>query len=106
LQPITNGATGRQKQQLKEALRLKSRRWFYLPSLPSQPEIFVGNIVDFDEVSLMRKSDLENATRLASLTQFGWHVFAQFLADFYTKPSIDDLKIRRDSGPTKLSIDT
>ena len=54
----------------------------------------------------MRKSDLENATRLASLTQFGWHVFAQFLADFYTKPSIDDLKIRRDSGPTKLSIDT
>jgi hypothetical protein len=106
LQPITKDMDDSQRTQLADALRFKSRRWFYLPALDIQPGACIGNIVDFDEIAIMRRADLENSTRLASLTQFGWHVFSQLLADFYSKPSGDDFNIRRDSGPTMLTFDS
>lgn len=89
---------------MKTALRFENRRWLFIPPIDGQSNEVIGNYINFDEVSVINKADLLSATRIHSLTEFGWHVFSQYLADWYSKPSQDDLKIRK-PGSTKVTLE-
>ena len=102
LHPVTQTVN---KRWLKQSVLMRAKRWFFLPSLPGQADDVLGNIVNFDEVSVVQTLDLENANRVASLTEFGWHIFSQLQADFYSKPSEDDYIIRQGTSDDVISID-
>ena len=86
------------------ALRFENRRWLFIPPIDGQSNNVIGNYINFDEVSVIKKADLLSATRIHSLTEFGWHIFTQYLADWYSKPSQDDFTIRR-PGNTKVTLE-
>ena len=85
--------------------RLNSFKFLYLPPIDNfQGESCFGNIVLMSEISLIANQSLQAATRVASLSEFGWHFLNFFLGATYTNSSEDDLKIRSCNNSKNVTL--
>lgn len=66
------------KSALHHLLSFRSRRDLYLPPLPNEDVPTLGYAILFDGVAQIRMEDLLPATRLCSLSLFGWRIFGSF----------------------------
>jgi len=89
---------------MDQCLKMKSIKYFYMPPLEPQPNDCIGNIALFPEVAYIRNDDLQTATRIASLSEFGWYFFNFFLTVIFTKPSSDDRNIRKNSQASFVEL--
>ena len=92
-------------QLIGECLRMTSLKAMYFPPTRDQVETdIIGNVAIFSEVSSITNNDLQIATRIESLSEFGAHFFNFFVNTIYTKQSSDDINIRHGSQASTVTL--
>lgn len=87
--------TGQIKEAFLSAIRFENAKLFYFPPVDGETLGQFGFLGVFEEISYIENSLLQSSQRLASLSLIGWHLLNAFLVNHYTRPSSDDLKLRR-----------
>lgn len=77
-----------------ELLSFKSARRMYLPQLEGDENTVVCNAVEFDGIAQIRTTDLQLATRYASLSLVGWRVFGTLVRNLMARTGEAEVKLR------------
>ncbi len=99
-----NSLDGSIKNAFLESINLHNNKLFYLPPFNKADNDY-GYLAMFEEISYISNSILQTSSRIASLSEIGWHFFNAFLVNHLTRPSGDDLIVRNISAPKKWSYD-
>jgi hypothetical protein len=86
-----------------ESVNLQNNKLFYLPPFDNEDDGY-GYLAIFEEISYISNSILQTSSRVASLSEIGWHFFNAFLVNHLTRPSGDDLIVRNINAPKKWSF--
>jgi len=78
-----------------QSINLKNNRSFYFPPIDGVVQGEFGFLAVFEEISYIANELLQSVQRVASLSLIGWHFLNAFLVNHYSRPSSDDLKLRR-----------
>lgn len=82
------------KNLLSQLLKFISTRRMYLPSLPDDPFEVIGNAICFDGIVQVRLEQLLLATRYASLSLVGWHIFGSLVRTIMVRAGENEVKMR------------
>lgn len=93
------------KSVVNDALFFRSTKFFYIPAIEHQAEEVLGNLACLEEVSYFLNEDLQVTTRVASLSEFGWHLLNAFLTNAFTRPSKDDYLLRKGTQPSVITVE-
>jgi hypothetical protein len=84
----------RAKEVIGELLSFRSIRRMYLPPLADDSKQVVCHAVEFDGIAQIRTTDLQLATRYASLSLVGWRVFGTLVRNLMARTGEAEVKLR------------
>jgi hypothetical protein len=102
--PLTSDCDKYLKNVISDTLKLKTHKFFFLPSTKDQENNVLGNLASFEEISLIQQDDLKTVSRVESLSELGFHLLNAFLNFHHTRPSPEDLVIRRGTTKNEVTI--
>lgn len=103
LEPIEE-ITDSNKNTYENVLKFNTVKLYYLPPIEGVEIGRFGFFVIFEEISYIANELLQTSSRIASLSEIGWHLFNAFIVNHLTRPSLDDFKVRQSAYPKQWSI--
>ncbi len=87
-----------------QSVKFESVKTFYLPPIDGEELGEFGFVAIFEEISHIENGLLQSAQRIASLSMIGWRLLNAFLVNHFTRPSSDDVTLRKSKHDAEWSF--
>jgi hypothetical protein len=87
-----------------QSVIFKTVKTFYLPPIDGETLGEFGFVAIFEEISHIENGLLQSAQRIASLSMIGWRLLNAFLVNHFTRPSTDDVTLRKSKYDAEWSF--